>query len=235
MLPSPDILAVVAPNGTLEGLKYWQPPKCDLFIKPRVAAGGEGSDHFRWRGECFESEDGSRLNRKNVVGYLARRARAENRTLLVQPALTNCTELRLGGRSNLATARLVTGLTTHGEVVPIFGIFFHIDRAEKICARHALIDVATAQLSWDPTNGTKENSVEVEKLPYWSRVLRYTRIAHEACSNFVFIGWDVAFTQRGPILLEGNVNWAADDYQRLRGEPLGNTVFANILAAKLSL
>ena len=175
---------------------------------------------------------------KNVAGYLARRAMTENRTLLVQPALTNCAKLRLGEKSNLATARLVTGLTTHGDVVPIFGIFFYVDRTEEICARHALIDVANAQLTWDvyvPPRGVKENSVEVDKLPHWNTVLRYTRIAHEACSNFVFIGWDVAFTQKGPMLLEGNVNWAADDYQRLRGEPLGNTQFANILAARLSL
>ena len=64
-------------------------------------------------------------------------------------------------------------------------------------------------------------------------VLRYTKVAHQACSNFVFIGWDVAFTEHGPMLLEGNVNWNASDYQRLRGEPLGHTKFADILATRL--
>jgi hypothetical protein len=32
------------------------------------------------------------------------------------------------------------------------------------------------------------------------------------------------------MLLEGNVNWCADEYQRLEGKPLGHTKFADILA-----
>jgi hypothetical protein len=70
-------------------------------------------------------------------------------------------------------------------------------------------------------------------LPDWDTVLRYTKTAHQACPNFVFVGWDAVFTEHGPMLLEGNVNWTASDYQRLRGEPLGHTKFADILATRL--
>ena len=27
-------------------------------------------------------------------------------------------------------------------------------------------------------------------LPEWDTVLRHTKVAHQACSNFVFVGWD---------------------------------------------
>ena len=74
---------------------------------------------------------------------------------------------------------------------------------------------------------------EIRMLPDWDAVLRHTKVAHQACPDFVFVGWDVAFTERGPVLIEGNVNWCADDYQRLRGEPLGYTKFADILSARL--
>ena len=70
-------------------------------------------------------------------------------------------------------------------------------------------------------------------LPDWDAVLRYAKVAHRACSNFVFVGWDMAFTDHGPMLLEGNANWSADEYQSLSGEPLGHTKFADILAARL--
>ena len=58
-------------------------------------------------------------------------------------------------------------------------------------------------------------------LPDWDAALRHVKVAHNACSNFVFIGWDVAFTPDGAMILEGNANWDAATYQTLRGEPLG--------------
>ncbi len=70
-------------------------------------------------------------------------------------------------------------------------------------------------------------------LPDWDAALRYVKVAHQACSNFVFVGWDVAFTPDGAMILEGNANWEAATYQTLRGEPLGHTKFADILAARL--
>ena len=44
----------------------------------------------------------------------------------------------------------------------------------------------------------------------------------------------VAFTPDGPMILEGNTNWSAGTYQSLRGEPLGLTKFADILATQLT-
>ena len=70
-------------------------------------------------------------------------------------------------------------------------------------------------------------------LPDWHAALRHAKVAHRACSNIAFVGWDIAFTDHGPMLLEGNANWTADEYQSLTGEPLGHTKFATVLAARL--
>ena len=69
-------------------------------------------------------------------------------------------------------------------------------------------------------------------LPGWDNVLRRAKVAHQACSNFVFVGWDVVFTELGPMLLDGNVHWDATEYQRLRGEPLGYTKFGDRLTTQ---
>ena len=37
-------------------------------------------------------------------------------------------------------------------------------------------------------------SNDARTLPDWDAALRHIKVAHQACSNFVFIGWDVAFT-----------------------------------------
>ena len=60
-------------------------------------------------------------------------------------------------------------------------------------------------------------------MPDWDAAVRYAKLAHRACPNFVFIGWDVAFTDQGPMLIEGNENWSAHTYHLLSGEPLGLT------------
>jgi hypothetical protein len=67
----------------------------------------------------------------------------------------------------------------------------------------------------------------------WDSAVRYVKIAHSACSNFVFVGWDVAFTPDGAMILEGNESWDALTYQILTGKPLGHTIFAGILATQL--
>jgi hypothetical protein len=140
---------------------------------------------------------------------------------------------------------LVTGLSTDGNVIPIFGHFyiFHFETNNQIIARRvALIDVMSGRLAWAPREyaghkrwnpGPDNDSDDIGILPEWDDVLRHTKVAHQACPNFAFVGWDAAFTEHGPVLLEGNANWSGSDYQRLSGEPLGSTKFAGVLSARL--
>jgi hypothetical protein len=244
-LPSPELLAAFTPTGKLLDFESSRAPKRDLFVKPRVGLASDGAEHFRWQGIAFESERGCRLRPEDLGVYLTTRASTENRTLLVQPALANHPGLGIGAHTYLATARLVTGLPTDGNVIPIFGSFTYFTRADgQILARRiALIDVASGRLTWAPRElaGAKRwlpklddnGSDDAVILPDWDTALRHTKVAHQACSNVVFVGWDVAFTEHGPVLLEGNANWCADEYQRLCGEPLGHTKFADILATRL--
>jgi hypothetical protein len=150
----------------------------------------------------------------------------------------------------------VTGISANGDVTPIFG-FIYFARSDRITAQHgyvALINVTDGRLipvplqggSWikhsnhQPSNGSDylrrlpdwKHHAE-RKLPDWIVALQHVKDAHQACANFAFVGWDIAFTGGGPTLLEGNANWSADEYQSLTGQPLGQTEFANILAVRL--
>jgi hypothetical protein len=241
-LPSPDILAAFTPTGRLLEFESRQPPKRDLFVKPRFGLGSDGAEHFRWRSRVFESNRGCRLSPDDLDGYLATRARTENRTLLVQPALSNDPALRVAPNSSLATARLITGLTANGSVFPICSFIYFAQSDQTIAARFvrvASIDMTSGRLLSDPQelckpHGSNDqldgNSECLDALPGWEAAVRHVKIAHQACPSFVFVGWDVAFTEQGPMLLEGNAHWCADEHQRLRGEPLGYTKFVEILA-----
>jgi hypothetical protein len=242
-LPSPQILAAFTPTGKLLEFESGQPPKRDLFVKPRNGLGSDGAERLRWHGIGFESNRGLRIRSQDLCGYLATRARIENRTLLVQPNLSNHPVLRTGSNANLATVRLVTGLSTDGKVFPICGFIYFARTDQVIPDRYvsvALIDAGSGRLMSGPQEicgVTKPQidtgSYDAYTLPDWETALRYARVAHQACSNFVFVGWDIALTDNGPMLLEGNANWCADEYQKLAGEPLGYTKFADILAMRL--
>ena len=190
----------------------------------------------------FESNRGCRLRPEDLGGYLANRARTENLTLLVQPALSNHPDLRSGPNEALATARLVTGRSIHGEVTPIFCyILFGLPNeitAHSNCV--TLIDVANGRLIPTPPQDSPVYQYrqfgpnDACILPDWDAALRHVKAAHNACFNFVFVGWDVAFTPDGAMILEGNTNWSPGTYQTLSGKPLGLTKFADILASQLS-
>jgi glutathione synthase/RimK-type ligase-like ATP-grasp enzyme len=243
-IPTPTVLAAFAPTGISREFESGAPPECDLFIKPRFGLAGHGAERFRWRGGAFQSECGRRLSGQDLVDHLLDRARSEKRILLVQPNLTNHPDLGVEPNGALATARLVTGLASNGDVVAIFG-FIYFARSDKITAQHghvSLIDIASGRLA-SPTvqsgsrtnnsNPQADNRTSLLTLPDWETALRYAKIAHRLCANIAFVGWDIAFNRDGPVLLEGNANWSADEYQALTGNPLGHTKFATVLAARL--
>src|SRR5262245_40295272 len=134
-LPSPDILAAFTPTSRLLEFESGRPPKRDLFVKPRFGLGSDGAERFRRHGSVFESNRGCRLSPDDLDGYLATRARSENRTLLVQPALSNHPALRVAPNSSLAAVRLITGLTTDGSVFPICAFIYFAQSNRKVAAQ----------------------------------------------------------------------------------------------------
>jgi hypothetical protein len=242
-LPTPAIFAAFAPTERLLPFEGGRPPESDLFVKPSVGSGGDGGECFRWVGRSFENGHGFSGGPEEFEAYLAIRAAREKRTLLVQPLLTTHADLRTGAEQALATLRLVTGLSSNGEVFAIFGyLYFAFDnRTGRPWHVSGLVDVRTGKLDSVPLESRSEwiflpgQSAwnEIYSLPEWDLILRYVGTAHRACSNVVFVGWDVAITEGGPVLLEGNGNWSAYTYQLLSGEPLGRTEFAAVLATRL--
>jgi hypothetical protein len=53
-----------------------------------------------------------------------------------------------------------------------------------------------------------------------------------AFARFPFLGWDIALTAKGPVLLETNSGWGALFHQMLDG-PLGHTAFPRLIALRV--
>ena len=231
-LPTPAVLAVFTPAGELIKFDPGLPLEQDLFIKPRLGRSGGKAERFRWLQGEFRSDRGYSLRANELQRHLTIRARNEKVSLLVQPVLLNHPDLKLDTSAALATARLVTGRLTDGRVIPIFS-FIYFASSKNITSQHgyvALVDIPTGDLLSLPRTFSGQGLSDYpSKLPDWESAVAFVQAAHDACPNYVFIGWDIAFTNRGPMLLEGNEDWVADEYQAIRGEPLGSTEFVNVL------
>jgi len=77
---------------------------------------------------------------------------------------------------------------------------------------------------YKPEFGTKidrhpnsEILFEGQKLPHWEEMVQYVKNAHRLFYGLHSIGWDVAITTKGIILIEGNDNWDTTSAQLYSG------------------
>jgi hypothetical protein len=55
------------------------------------------------------------------------------------------------------------------------------------------------------------------KVPYWSEVKSLVTKAQSSFHHLKSVGWDIAIGQRGPILIEGNIEWGTAGIQAVNG------------------
>lgn len=64
-----------------------------------------------------------------------------------------------------------------------------------------------------------ETNIEIRgfKIPFWRDTLNLIMKASKVIPQVKTVGWDVAITEKGPELIEGNDNWGKDAFQLLDG------------------
>lgn len=125
----------------------------------------------------------------------------------------------------LCTCRLVTLVETDGEV-SILGAVFKLAPSEAgVDNLHAGgmsvgIELETGRLCkgrtmadmWRPYRSALDSGARFEGvlLPEWPAVKEMARRAALAFPLLPCIGWDIAISDQGPVMIEGNWGWAAD-------------------------
>jgi hypothetical protein len=82
---------------------------------------------------------------------------------------------------------------------------------------------AGRSLDHHPTTGARITGVT---LPHYTDVFALALAAHRAFSDFPSVGWDIAVTTDGPMVIEGNFNWDVVLAQQPHGSSLAATPFA---------
>jgi hypothetical protein len=205
-----------------------------LWTKALRLKGGAGGAKWVKYGEAYCDAHGRRVS---AVG-LANEFRKQD--CLVQPFVENHPTVAPITNGALASLRIVTGIdrgkktefvTSHialphgARATSIGGIFCSIER-ETGRVRHA------AMPNGEPISHHPDTRAPIVgiNLPFWQESVELVRRVHVgAFPRFAFLGWDIALTKGGPILLEANTNWDADAHQMLDG-PLGHTPFSHLVS-----
>lgn len=200
-------------------------PAADLLLKPTDLCQGQGVEILAYDAQnlVWHAPDGTALSTETLPAYAT--TRLQDHPWILQPRLINPESWKLLTPGPLSTVRVVTGITSPGGKPAVVGI------QARFSIRHPFVDNISAggmSSSVDPetgrmrigltwAGGPRENTVhpitggQVEGvvLPEWTQLRDLALRAHVAAGDWPSIGWDVASTTVGPMLIEANLLWGA--------------------------
>ncbi|MEZ5832599.1 MAG: sugar-transfer associated ATP-grasp domain-containing protein, partial [Dongiaceae bacterium] len=247
-IPTPALLGI-AKKGEV---KLLCDPKTsldqDLFIKLAKAKGSRGVERWKRIGpNRYRDHKGTEFSLEQGLARLAERSKSE--TLMIQPHIANHPAIADYARESLITIRVITCLDEANQPVITHGFLRVVSKLESDWPHKielgSAIDLETGAL--DLMTGDKDNTrfewyrdhpvtgapVLGRTLPCWDEVKTVALAAHRACPDRLIVGWDIAISPEGPVLLEGNAYADVDFLQRVHRCPFGASPVGPLLYARL--
>jgi hypothetical protein len=169
----------------------------------------------------------------------------------VQPRLTNHRDMIDLSNGALATVRIVTILNqtggyevSHAALRMAVGTNRVVDNfhaggiAAPVHIETGILGAASdvglrPERGWNERHPDTGGQIAGRRLPLWPETKALASAAHAAFAPRAVVGWDIAITDDGPILIEGNGAPDLDIIERAYREPIGNTRFGALLALHL--
>lgn len=209
---------IIAHNDTAQ--KVLQNPSGKIAIKDALGQCG-------WNVEVIKA---NKMNKKALISHMEKKG-----FNMVEEFIVQHKDLNKLSPSGLNTVRLITQINQHGEIdfigptlritvsssvdnMAMGNIAAPIDLSTgRVFKGGAYQDITKKREEKHPITGVQIIGFQV---PYWAEVLRLCKEAALHNKKNKSIGWDVAITNSGPSLLEGNHNWCKLLWQLPIGEGL---------------
>jgi len=238
-LPHPPLLAAVT-GGEVRIVAL--PEDRTVAAKPLDGEGGRG---FR----LIDCPDGEQIDEASFAALLTLELGREQGSWLVQPKVSNHPAMRDISLNALATVRMTTmrSETDEPEIVTSVLRFpsSSASRVDNIKAGGLMapVDPETGILGSAcmgkgvgeyPAHPETGAAIGGKQLPFWQEARALVLRAHsEGFPEYVMVGWDVAITETGPVLIEGNGKPCIVVAQRATGIGVGETRFGALIAHHL--
>jgi Sugar-transfer associated ATP-grasp len=210
----------------------------DLFVKGVRGKGAVGAAVYRFGVDgLHHSKNGEALTRKALMTRLAKAS--HRRPLLVTRRLRNHPEIADLAGESLIAFRVFTCLDAAGQPIVTHAMLRTVAKLEPAWGTEeefaAAIDVDTGRLGqicgdanmapdawWDrhPKTGALAAGRVIEG---WPAVADLAVRAHQVFNGRMIIGWDLALTPDGPIVIEGNSDADTHFLQRVHRQMIGRS------------
>lgn len=140
----------------------------------------------------------------------------DNKFDLVEEAIVNCDEIRRLNPTSLNTIRVVTFRSgSYFKIIcaclRIGGIGAFVDNVScggtsaRINLKTSKIDSVFCANSYRENQKSQKGRNEIGMvIPYWKEVVNMVEKASLVVPQIHYVGWDIAITERGPVMIEGN-------------------------------
>jgi hypothetical protein len=219
----------------------------DLFSKYANRYCGEGATLWQFSSGLYCGLNSS-FSLQELQDYLARLSLSH--PVVLQPKISNSAELRPISGKGLSTARVITirrpnctpevALASYRMPVGehVADNFAAGGIACPISLRTGILGSGSFKASGDrqPVNRHPDSRAAItgRTVPYWAAVKELAVAAHSTFETMASIGWDIAITDEGPTLLEGNAVWCVDLAQMSHRQPLSDTSIPACLSEHLN-
>ena len=244
-LPAPTIGAIVHAGRiavhdrtTLSG---------DLFVKPEKGRGAIGAEAFRRRADGRFAIGDDAVSLADLLDSLAAEARRTPK--LVQPLLKNHPAIADLAEQSLVTFRIITCLSRAEQPIVTHAMLRTISKLEPNWHGSdeyaAPVDLATGRLGvmcgdtaigpqhWYGIHPVTGAPVTGRIVPLWSEIRALAVRAHTVFADRLIVGWDIALTPEGPVLIEGNSYPDTEFLQRVHRQPIGESPLGPLLTHHL--
>jgi len=215
----------------------------DLFMKPEVGRGAVGARAIRRRADGSFEYGGRTVTLATLLSRVTLRSRIAPQIL--QPMLQNHPGLADLADRSLITIRIITciGLAdqpvvTHAMLRTLSKLEPNWPTGEEYAAPIDLTsgrmgmmcgDSMIGPLDWFEFHPITRRPVTGRVVPQWAAIRALAVAAHHAFADRMIVGWDIALTPEGPILIEGNSYPDTEFLQRVHRQPIAASPLGPLL------
>ena len=221
--------------------------ECDLFVKDRYGKGAQGATLIRHVGPGQFHYHGQLVSHAQLLADLE--TRSHRTSIIVVARQFNHPELADLAERSLITFRVFTCLDESGTPAVAWAMMRILGKLEPTWKSKiewgSAIDLDSGRLGLlvsdmpQTDNGrythhpVNDAPVAGRVVPCWAEVCRVATTGHRIAKDRLLIGWDIAVTPNGPVILEAN---GVPDFvfpQRVHQLPAGETAFGALIALRL--